>query len=153
MERTNDVDRALIAGLQADGRRTNRSLAEEVGLAPSTTLQRVRDLEQSGVITGYHAEVDLRALGRRVEAVVFVRLRPKTDATVAAFLDHVWEIPDVISAGLISGADDAMVRVAVPDTDRLRDVVLRQIADHPSVVDERTTLLFEHRHRHVIEPA
>ena len=153
IERINDTDAALVRGLQADGRRTNRSLADEVGLAPSTALQRVRDLEQRGVITGYHAETDLRQLGRTVEAMVFVRLRPKTDEVVQSFIDHVWALPEVLAIHLISGAEDALVHVAVPDTDALRRAVLRQISDHPAVVDERTALIFEHRRKHVITPA
>ena len=153
IERMNDTDAALVRGLQADGRRTNRSLAEEAGLAPSTTLQRVRDLEHRGVITGYHAEVDLTHLGRAVEAMVFVRLRPKTDDVVQSFIDHVWALPDVLAVHLISGAEDALVHVAVPDTESLRRAVLREISDHPAVVDERTALVFEHRRKHVIDPA
>ncbi|MEM7287133.1 MAG: Lrp/AsnC family transcriptional regulator [Actinomycetota bacterium] len=153
IERINDTDAALIRGLQADGRRTNRSLADSVGLAPSTTLQRVRDLEDRGAITGYHAEVDLRHLGRAVEAMVFVRLRPKTDDVVQSFIDHVWAMPEVLAVHLISGAEDALVHVAVPDTDSLRRAVLREISDHHAVVDERTALVFEHRRKHVIDPA
>lgn len=153
IERMNDIDAALVRSLQADGRRTNRSLAEDVGLAPSTTLQRVRDLERRGVITGYHAEVDLQHLGRAVEAMIFVRLRPKTDEVVQSFIDHVWALPDVLAVHLISGAEDALVHVAVPDTESLRRAALREIADHPAVVDERTTLVFEHRRKHVIDPA
>lgn len=152
MERMNDTATALVRSLQADARRTNRSLANEVGLAPSTTLQRVRDLEERGVITGYHAEVDLRLLGRAVEAVVFVRLRPKTDEVVQAFIDHVWALPEVLAIHLISGAEDALVHVAVPDTESLRRAVLREISAHPAVVDERTALVFEHRRKHVVDP-
>ena len=149
----NDTDTALISALQADARRTNRSLAQEVGLAPSTTLQRVRDLEQRGVITGYHAEVDLKQLGRAVEAMVFVRLRPKTDDVVQSFIEHVWAMPEVLAVHLISGAEDALVHVAVPDTESLRRAVLREISEHPAVVDERTALVFEHRRKHRIDPA
>lgn len=150
MGRMNDTDATLISALMSDARRTNRSLAAEVGLAPSTTLQRVRDLEARGAITGYHAEVDLAALGRGVEAMIFVRLRPKTDDVVEDFLEHVWAMPEVIAAHLISGAEDALVHVAVPDTESLRRAVLRQISGHHAVVDERTTLVFEHRRKHVI---
>ena len=152
MERMSDTDATLVAALMSDGRRTNRSLAGEVGLAPSTTLQRVRDLEARGVITGYHADVDLQALGRGVEAMVFVRLRPKTDETVERFLAYVWAMPEVIAVHLISGQEDALVHVAVPDTESLRRAVLRQISDHDAVVDERTNLVFEHRRKHVVEP-
>ena len=150
--RTTEQQEVLLQALMRDARRTNRSLAQEVRLAPSTTLQRVRDLEANGTITGYHAAVDLAALGRNVEAMVFVRLRPKTDEVVNDFLDYVWAMPEVIAVHLVSGAEDALVHVAVPDTESLRRAVLRQISDHHAVVDERTTLVFEHRRKHVIEP-
>ncbi len=148
----NDTDISLVQELMANARATNRSLAQLVGLAPSTTLQRVRDLEERGVIAGYHAEVDLGALGRHVEAMVFVRLRPKTDETVEAFLEQVWAMPEVIAVHLISGVEDALVHVAVTDTDALRRAVLQRISNLPSVVDERTALIFEHRRRHVVGP-
>ncbi len=148
----NDTDAKLLAELMANARTTNRSLSDVVGLAPSTTLQRVRDLEERGVIGGYHAEVDLAALGRAVEAMVFVRLRPKTDETVETFLEQVWAMPEVIAVHLISGVEDALVHVAVTDTDSLRRAVLQRISNLPAVVDERTALIFEHRRKHVVTP-
>lgn len=148
----NDVDLVIIERLQANARATNRSLAEAVGLAPSTTLQRVRDLEGRGVISGYHADIDLRALGRNLEAMVFVRLQPKTGEAVQAFVDHVYAMPETIAVHVIGGAEDAIVHLAVRDTAALRQVVLDRISNFPGVVDERTTLLFEHRRKHVIGP-
>ena len=58
---SSDADLTLAAELQRDARQTNRALAEKIGLAPSTTLARVRELEANGVIGGYHARVDLSA--------------------------------------------------------------------------------------------
>ena len=73
---TDSTDLRLVSELQRDARQTNRALASAVALAPSTTLNRVRELERRGVIGGYHAEVDLAALGRGLQALVFVRLQP-----------------------------------------------------------------------------
>ena len=81
---------AILAALQSDARQTNRALAQTVGLAASTTLDRTRDLERREVITGYHADVDLRALGRRLQAFVSVRVSPKSESVVDRIVDHLW---------------------------------------------------------------
>ncbi|MGB0995593.1 MAG: Lrp/AsnC family transcriptional regulator, partial [Acidimicrobiales bacterium] len=66
----------IIAELQSDARQTNRAIAQSVGLAASTALDRTRDLERRGVVTGYHADVNLKALGRELQAFVSVRINP-----------------------------------------------------------------------------
>ena len=122
-------------------------------MAPSTTLGRVRELEQNGVITGYHAAVDLAKMGRPLQALVFVKLRPKTSTSVSEFVDRVWALDSTVSVHLISGSEDALVHLAVADTDELRDTVLRNISNLPGVADERTSIVFDHRSKHVIPPA
>jgi len=147
------IDTRLLQELQRDARQTNRSLANAVGLAPSTTLNRVRDLEARGAISGYHAQVDLASLGRSLEALVFVRLQPKSREIVERFLQHVWSLPETMGVDLISGIEDAVVHLAVANADELQAVVLNQISSFPEVFDERTSLLFERRRRVVVEPA
>lgn len=143
----NDIDARIVAALRSDGRLSNKELAARVGLPASTALARVRSLERRRVITGYRATVDQSALGRDLQALVFVRLRPKTDEAVRAFVAQVWSIEDVVGVYLVSGADDAIIHVAVRDTDHLRAAVLERITGLGAVVDERTALVFEHRSR------
>ena len=145
-------DVAILQELQADARQTNRAVSAAVGLAPSTTLDRVRDLENRGVITGYHAEVDLRKLDRSLQAIVAVRLQPKTSKIVDRFVDRIWALPETLSVMLVSGNDDVLVHLSVADTDSLRHLVLESIASFPGVVDERTSLVFEHRRKTVLAP-
>ena len=147
------TDAHVLEELQRDARQTNRALATTVGLAPSTTLNRVRDLEQRGAITGYHAQVDLAAVGRPLQALVFVRLQPKSDEIVNRFIDHVWALPAVLGVDLISGVEDVVIHLAVADAPALHSVVLDQISKFPEVFDERTSLLFERRTRRVVAPA
>lgn len=147
-----EADTILLRELQLDARQTNRSLADAANLAPSTTLARVRDLEQRKVIGGYHAEVDLTEIGRGLQALVFVRLQPKSQDLINAFLEHVWQLPETIGIDLISGVEDAVIHLAVPDANALQDVIMNRISGYPGVFDERTSLLFEHRQKRVIEP-
>lgn len=149
---TNSTDLVLVRELQRDARQTNRALAEAAGLAPSTSLGRVRDLEERGVFTGFHGHVDLASLGRGLQALVFVRLQPKSDEIISRFTDHVWALPETIGLDLITGVEDLIIHLAVADAESLQRVILNEISSFPGVFDERTSLLFEHRRKTVIEP-
>ena len=149
MERINSQ---ILAALQEDARMTNRALAERIGLSPSSTLERTRELERSGMIAGYHANVDLRAMGRGIEALVFVRVSPKSRALLDTVIEQIWALPETVAISLLSGDIDLIVHVAVSDTDHLRDMVIDRIGSIDGVLDERTSLLFEHRRKPVIEP-
>lgn len=148
----NEADLILLRELQRDARQTNRALADKAGLAPSTTLARVRDLEQRQVVTGYHGQVDLAALGRGLQALVFVRLRPKDNDIIRRFMEHMWSLPETVGIDLITGAEDVIIHLAVADADALQYVILNEISSFPEVFDERTSLLFEHRRKAVVEP-
>ena len=147
-----DADLVLLAELQRDARQTNRALASAANLAPSTTLARIRELERSGVIDGYHARVNLSALDRGLQALIFVRLQPKSQDVIEKFFDHVWSLEETVSVDLISGVEDAVIRVAVRDADALQRLVINEVSGLEGVFDERTSLLFEHKRRKVLKP-
>ena len=145
------ADRRILRELQSNARQTNKALAAATGLAQSTTLERVRELERRGVVTGYHADVSLGALGRELEAMVTLRIQPKTADRVDHLVSAIEGLPETLAVYLLSGADDVLVHLAVADADHLRDVVLSRIATLDGVTDERTSIVFEHRRRHVVE--
>jgi DNA-binding Lrp family transcriptional regulator len=138
--------------LQRDARLTNKAIADAVGIAASTCLERIRLLVERGVITGFHAEVALSALNRDIQAMVAVRLLPKTKETIDRFYEHVWQQPETIAIFLQSGSDDVLIHLAVPNTSRLRELVIDKIASFPGVIDERTSLVFEHRRKAELHP-
>ena len=84
--------------------------------------------------------------------MVFVRIQPKNDETVSRFVDHIWSMPETIAVHLITGVEDVLVHVAVSDTEALQRAVLNRISNFPGVVDERTSLVFQHRQKAVINP-
>ncbi len=104
------------------------------------------------MVTGYHASVDLGSLGRPIQAMVAIRLRPKTAAIVDSVVERLWELPEALAVFMLSGIDDILVHLSVEDTDALRHLVLDRISSIEGVVDERTSLVFEHRRRTVVEP-
>lgn len=152
MPNIDDIDRKIIEELQRNARRSNKDLAESVGLAPSTTLARVRALEERGIIAGYHAQIDHSAIGREVRATVSVRLQPKNREVVERFLQHAWAMEETIALSLVTGSFDVLIHLSVKDVSTLGDRVLNQIASFDAVVDEQTTLVLEHREKTVVSP-
>jgi DNA-binding Lrp family transcriptional regulator len=148
-----ELDSALMAALQADGRRSNRDLAAHLGVAPSTALERTRALRDRGAITGYHAVADLVALGRPVQAMIFVRLWPQSRAIMHGFRDFVAGLPETLNVYIITGFEDTLVHVAVPTPQALQDFVLDSLTKRAEVADVRTALVFEHVRIHVVRPA
>jgi DNA-binding Lrp family transcriptional regulator len=148
-----ELDSALVAALQADGRRPNRDLAAELGVAPSTSLERIRGLRSRGVLTGYHATVDLAAIGRPVQAMISVRLRPQSRAVMNGFRDFVAGLPETLNVYITTGFEDTLIHVAVPTPQALQDFVLDQLTKRPEVADVRTAVVFEHVRRPVVAPA
>jgi DNA-binding Lrp family transcriptional regulator len=148
-----ELDSALLAALQADGRRSNRELAAQLGVAPSTSLERVRALRGRGVITGIHASVEPAAIGRPVQALVTIRLRPQSRAVIHGFRDFVAALPETIQLFVTTGPEDVLVHVAVSSTDALQDFVLDALTKRKEVAGVRTEVIFDHRRNHVITPA
>ena len=83
---------------------------------------------------------------------MFVRLQPKSDEIVNRFIDHVWSLSETMGIDLISGIEDVVIHLAVPDATALQTIVLNEISSFPEVFDERSSLLFERRRRHVVLP-
>jgi DNA-binding Lrp family transcriptional regulator len=146
-----EVDRTLVLALQENARLTNKELAARAGIAESTCLERVRALQAKGVIRGWHAEIEMAALGRPIRALISVRLQPKTTESVHAFRQEVLTAPEALAVDTVTGADDFLVEVAVPSVERLRTFVLEHITSRTDVADTRTSLVYEHQRKTVLE--
>lgn len=137
-----DTDRRILSELLANGRLTNAALASRAGIAESTCIHRVRALRDSGVIRGFHAEVDLGALGLPIQAVVKVRLGTHNRDEVNRFHATLSVIPGVLTIFHVAGEDDYLLHVAVESSEALRDLVLEHVTVHPVVRHTETQLVF-----------
>ena len=97
------LDHALLHALQDDVRQTNRDLAAAVHVSPSTSSERVRALRESGVIRGYHADIAPAALGRHVQAMTAVTIRPPSRENIEAFRDWASALPEIAGVFVVSG--------------------------------------------------
>jgi len=133
------VDRAIVSTLQRDGRIANVDLAEAVALSPSACLRRVKALEASGIIAGYHAEVSRARAGLGLTAFIGLRVEGHSQETSQRIEERLLAIPAVVACYVISGNDDFLVEVAVPDLAGYEQLLLGEILTIPSVVQAHST--------------
>lgn len=147
------IDAAIVRELQDDARLANNVLAARVGIAPSTCHGRVRSLFERGVIRGAHAEIDQAAIGRPLQAMISVRLRPHARGELAAFAQAMAQLPEVLNVYFLAGADDFLVHVATAGSEELREFVVNHLSGTKDVAMTETSLIFEHlRGRPAAEP-
>jgi DNA-binding Lrp family transcriptional regulator len=110
------IDRRILSELQEDGRMTNVELARRAGISAPPCLRRVRRLEETGVIRGYHADSDPAKLGWQIEFFAIVGLDSQKEAVLAAFEQMVDSWPEVRSCHMIRGGGDFLLRLVARDT-------------------------------------
>lgn len=147
------IDLEILDHLQNDGRMANKQLARLVGLAPSSCLTRVRRLVDTGVIHGFHADVDLEHLGIGLQALVAVRLERHHRDDVDSFIDFALGLPEVVSVTHVAGPTDVLVHVAVRDSNHLRDLVMDSFATRPEVARFETSLVYSRRQKAITASA
>ena len=143
--RLDRIDFELLRLLRKNARLPNKTLAERVGIAPSTALERIRRLRESGAIEGFHAEIAPRALGIGIQALVAVRLTRHSRPLLASFHAHLLALPEVLAFYHVAGADDFLVHVGVRDSDHLRDFAIGAFTEREEVAHIETHLIFEFR--------
>jgi len=128
-----DIDRAILRQLQADGRLANNELAERVGLSPSPCLRRVRALEAAGVIRGYAALLDESAIRCDYEPLVWVTLSSVTRDTMLEFEAATSLITNITEVNRMMGQPDYLLRVVTSDADAFEELYIDVLAGLPHV--------------------
>ncbi|MDQ0945418.1 Lrp/AsnC family transcriptional regulator [Streptomyces sp. V1I1] len=148
------LDWALLRELQNDARQTNRDLAAKTEVSPSTSLERVKALRERGVISGFHAALDLEAVGRPVQALISVRIRPPSRPVIEGFREWAAQLPETIGLFVTSGPYDFLIHVAVPDVNGLYAFVIDRLTERREVADVQSTMVYEHaQSRSITAPA
>jgi DNA-binding Lrp family transcriptional regulator len=137
------IDREILAELQTDGRLTVTELADRVRLTPGPCHRRLRELERSGIITGYRALVDPAAIGLGFEALVQVTLDRGDAGTVASFEAAVSELPQIRQAERLFGDPDYLLRVAARDLDSFATYRDQKLATLPGVHRLTSTIVMK----------
>jgi len=122
-----EIDRRILASLQAHARLRNVELAELVGLSASPCLRRVKRLEETGVIRGFATLVDPEAVGLPVSVFVQVTLERQAEAALEAFESHIAEWPEVMECYLMTGDADYLLRVVAADLTAYQEFLMNKL--------------------------
>ncbi len=127
------IDRRILRALQTDSRQTVAEIGAIAGLSPSACHRRIRNLEQAGVIAGYTAQLDRRALGYAMEFFVEVALRSQSDKALEAFERAVEAAPEILECHLMAGDTDYLLRVVAVDAADFERIHRERLARLPHV--------------------
>ncbi len=133
------IDRILVERLQADGRATQLELAQAVGLSQPAVAERIRKLEQRGVITGYAARVDAARLGKDVTA--FIGVTVDHPRHFDAFAARVRALDDVLECHRVAGEDSYLLKVKTANTASLDALLVGTLRTIPGVTRTHTTIV------------
>ena len=140
MATLDSIDRKLLAELQQEGRVTNVDLARRVGLTAPPCLRRVRSLEESGVIRGYHADLDPSRLGFAITVFAMVSLRSQAEEDLRAFEEHIKQLPEVRECHMLNGEIDFILKIVSRDLQSFQEFLTSKLTPAPNVASVKTSL-------------
>ncbi len=135
------IDRKILAELQADGRMTNVELSQRVGISAPPCLRRVRVLEESGLIKGYHADVSARDLGFEVQVFAMVGLHSQAESDLSAFENRVQDWPLVRECHMLNGEIDFILKCVAPDLSTFQNFLTEELTSADNVASVKTSLV------------
>ncbi|QRR02878.1 Lrp/AsnC family transcriptional regulator [Dyadobacter sandarakinus] len=135
------IDRKVLEILQTNAKITNAQLSKEIGLSPAPTLERVKKLEQSGIIKSYHAQLEPEKVGLGVSTFVSISLVGHRKAVTESFVEKINAIPEVIECHHITGTGDFLLRVISKDISTYQKLMLEKINEIEEVASTQTMVI------------
>ena len=134
-----EMDRRILSLLQQDARLANAEIARRVGMAPSATLERLRKLEERGVIQGYEVRLDPRKLGLGLTAFIYVKAKDREGEQDTG--ERLRQHPNVLEVHHIAGEDCFLIKVRATDTEDLGRLLRSDLGQMSGVQSTRTTIV------------
>ncbi len=122
------LDYRILKILQENSKITNLDLSKMIGLSPAPTLERVKKLEQAGIIASYHAKLDSKAMGFQVKTFVLVSLNWKSPDTMDRFLEKIRRIDEVTEVYIITGEADALIKIVCKDIPSYESILFKKLS-------------------------
>jgi DNA-binding Lrp family transcriptional regulator len=144
MKKLDDIDLNILTILYENADITNKELAAQIGIAPSTCLERVKRLKQSKVIKNAFIDVNFKKLGGNIEAIAAIRLQPYSKEIVNQLRDDLIKLPEIVSLYHMGGNYDYYIHMSVKDSEHLRNFVFEAITSREEVTTVETSLIFDH---------
>lgn len=127
-EKLDKIDLKIIKILQENSKITNLDLSKSIGLSPAPTLERVKKLEQSGVIQSYHAMVNQQAIGLSVKTFVLVSLAWQKENALNDFLDKIKSIKEITECYIITGEADFLIKIICKDIPTYEQLLFKTLS-------------------------
>lgn len=134
------IDKKILELLQTNSNITNAQLAQEIGLSPAPTLERVKKLETAGVIKSYHAVIDTAAVGMGVSTFVMVSLKGHNKDNIEKFMKVIRKIDEVIECHHLTGQADFILKIVCTDIPSYQNLMLEKVSNI-EVVDNMQTMV------------
>jgi Lrp/AsnC family leucine-responsive transcriptional regulator len=134
-----DINRKILNILQQDARTSNAEIARQLGMAPSAILERIRKLETAGIIQGYEARINPRALGLGLVAFIMVRTSDRLAEKITG--EQLAAIPEVQEIHHVAGDDCYLVKIRTADTESLGQLLREQFGRLEAISSTRTTIV------------
>ena len=123
------IDRKILEILQRSAKITNAQLSKDIGLSPAPTLERVKKLENLGVINSYHAKLDTAKIGLGVTTFVLVTLKGHNRENIEQFIEEIQKVDEVIETHHITGAGDFILKIISKDIPSYQKLMLEKVSD------------------------
>jgi Lrp/AsnC family leucine-responsive transcriptional regulator len=123
------IDRKILELLQSDSNITNAQLAQEVGLSPAPTLERVKKLETAGVIKSYHAVIDTASVGLGVSTFVMASLKGHNKENISKFMQAISEIEEIVECHHVTGQADFILKIVCTDIPSYQNLMLEKVTN------------------------
>ncbi|MFZ6000012.1 MAG: Lrp/AsnC family transcriptional regulator [Bacteroidota bacterium] len=135
------IDRKILELLQTNSNITNAQLAQEIGLSPAPTLERVKKLETSGVIKSYHAVIDAASVGLGVSTFVMVTLKGHNKENIEKFMKAIRKIDEVVECHHVTGQADFILKVVSADIPSYQNLMLEKVTNIEVVDSLQSTVI------------
>ncbi len=127
-DKLDKIDLKILKILQKNSKITNLDLSKKIGLSPAPTLERVKKLENSGVINSYHAQVAPSAIGLNVKTFVLVSLAWQKDNALNNFLDKIKSIEEITECYIITGEADFLIKIICQDIPTYEQLLFKTLS-------------------------
>jgi len=127
-DKLDKIDLSILRILQENSKITNLDLSKKIGLSPAPTLERVKKLEQSGVVESYHAQVSQQAIGLNVKTFVLVSLAWQKDNALNNFLDKIKSIEEITECYIITGEADFLIKIICQDIPTYEQLLFKTLS-------------------------
>lgn len=135
------IDRKILEILQENAKITNAQLSKEIGLSPAPTLERVKKLENAGIIQSYHARLNPQSIGLGVSTFITVTLTGHKKEHIDKFIGYVNNIPEIVEVHHITGAGDFMLKVVSTDIPAYQKLLVEVINEIPEIDNTQSTMV------------